>query len=102
MVNVKKRWQIWIPLAIGLLDLAWAYSALNVPQGSNAASSVSMINATVWIFLHVPAALLNSMFFEKGPQMTQAELILLGALGALQMAALGFWLGKYLEKKRKA
>jgi hypothetical protein len=65
-----------------------------------------MLNSTIWIFLHVPAVMLGSLPFENSASqaaaMSRPELMLIGFLGAAQMAALAWWILRYLEKKKNS
>lgn len=103
MIQKPSRLRLWIALAFTLCDLIWAFSALNFRAGANAASTVSAINSAVWIFMHLPAVYLAGLPFSKdsGAAVSMAEVMTIGSLGVLQMAALGYWLGRFFDRKQK-
>lgn len=102
---VLQRWSFRFALGLAVLDALWAYSALVAVSGpTNPGASVSMINPMIWIFMHFPAAWLASLPFgpqpPSGAPLPVGELWLLAGLGVAQMAALGWWLGRRLDRKR--
>ncbi len=103
MKDPKIAWRLRLPLVFGSADLAWSFSALRPVQSTNAAASVGMINSVIWIFLHLPAALLGSLPFgspgSPGLALPMEEILLLGVLGILQMAAIGWGIGLWLDKR---
>ena len=88
-----------------IADLCWSFSALRPDQGSNAAASVGMINSVIWIFLHLPAALLASLAFggqSKGETaLPTSEIVAMAALGMVQMSLLGLVLGWWMDRRTK-
>ena len=105
MSDIQRSWRLKLPLIFVAADLLWAYSALKVQSGLNAAATVSAINSSIWIFLHLPAAILGGLPFHDSAgtntALAPAELILIGSLGILQTAIVSFGLGHILDKKRK-
>ena len=93
-----------LPLIFGLADALWAFSALKAAPVSNGADSVGLINAVVWIFLHLPAAWLGSLPFKNqgaaAGVFPPGQLALIGSLGVLQMAAIAYGIGFWLDKKK--
>jgi hypothetical protein len=101
---ITQRWSLRLSLAFAALDAFWAYSALVAAEGpTNPGASVSVINPVIWIFMHFPAAWLASLPFGSQPPagqpMPSGELWLLAGLGVAQMAALGWWLGRRLDRR---
>jgi hypothetical protein len=103
----QKRLRLWLPLGLALADLAWACSALSSRPEANPASSVEAINSAVWIFLHLPAALLGSLPFDaaaakSGVPLPQLECALIAILGAVQTAGLVLLALIFFSRKKKA
>ena len=105
MNEANRKWRLRLPVLFGLADLAWAASALRPSAAANEAASVGMINSVIWIFLHLPAALLGSLPFGQGPTASAAlpgsELALIGVLGVAQTCALAWLIGRFIDRKRK-
>ena len=106
-INMSENRAIWslrLPLLAALADLAWAFNALQSAPAANGADSVGMINAVVWIFLHLPAAYREACPFKAcqpgAGAFPPGQLLLIGALGILQMAAIAWAIGLWLDKKR--
>ena len=102
MSFTPKSWSARLALAVGLFDAFWAFVALT-SQATPGASTVQMSNLVVWIFLHLPAALLGSLPFSAGsPDMPlpATELLLIGILGIAQMAFLGWLWGRSIDKDK--
>jgi hypothetical protein len=101
-MSLKASWRLRLCFIFVLLELVWAFSALSVGRGANQASTVQMSGVLVWIFLHLPAALLGSWpFGNTDGALPAAELWLMGAFGVLQSAGLGWWLGWRMDRKRE-
>ncbi len=103
--SILRLWSLRLGLAVAVLDFAWARSMLSLVQDSNPASTVRLTGAVVWIFLHLPAALLAGLPFQAPASPSEplppAELGLMALLGAAQMGALAWWLGRRLDKDPK-
>ncbi len=98
-------YQRWLPALLACLDGAWALSALATSAPAKLTSTVSMINPVVWIFLHLPAALLGSLPWQHLPQdapLPAAQLWLIGALGMAQTAALAWWWAGHMDRRGRA
>ncbi|MES2200970.1 MAG: hypothetical protein V4498_01830 [candidate division FCPU426 bacterium] len=98
-------WRLRLALSFGLFDALWAADALRLSASTQDASTVRMINVVVWIFLNLPAALLASIPFggmtsENAP-VPSTQLILMGALGAIQFFLMGWLLGRWMDKLAK-
>ncbi len=96
------RWRLGLGLA--MLDGLWAFSALSTERAAHPVSNVEMVQPILWIFAHLPAVALGSIFI-KLPQAADAALPstaiwIFGLLGALQFALLGFVLGWWLDRRK--
>jgi hypothetical protein len=103
MLQKLSLWRWRLGLALGLLDSIWSASALSLGRNLNEGSTVQLSGLMVWIFLHLPAALLASWPFGQasGP-LPFGELLLMGFLGCLQLIAIGAWLGWRMDRRREA
>jgi hypothetical protein len=79
-----KPWQ-WASL-ITLFDLGWCLQAFS-QQPSHASSTVSVASLVLWIYLHLPAALLASLLLKPWGLFEQA------AASALPLWALALFAG---------
>jgi len=104
---MKRLPRLFVLLLAGL-DALWAWQALGSvrPYG---ASNVNMVNLILWSFFHLPAAALGSWLLSALGAMPadpsalgRGGLALLGGLGVVQAAGLG-WLGaRWWERRREA
>ena len=96
------RWRLGLGLAG--LDSLWAWVALSTERQAHAVSNVEMLQPILWIFIHLPAVALGSLFVKLPPApeaaMPPAALWIFGFLGTLQAAALGLLLGWWMDKRK--
>ena len=92
---------LWFALAAVLLDGLWALYVLREPDLSRQTATVEMAGTTVWIFLHLPAALLASLPYLSLPAeapVPRSEFLVMGLLGLAWSGglawALGWWMGR--------
>jgi hypothetical protein len=101
-MTLFKFWRWRLGLGAAALDGIWSLSALSSIHTLAGASTVQLSGLMVWIFLHLPAALLGSLPFshaDPSQPLSSAELSLMGLLAAAQAFALGYALGWRKDKK---
>lgn len=104
-----QRWSLRLGALAGLLDALWSSQALQIERYTNTASNVEVSGLIVWIYLHLPAALLASWSAEllslnpvdPSAPFPPSVLLLLGVLGAAQAVLIGAGLGTLLDRRAR-
>ena len=96
-----------LAVLITLFDLVWCLQALS-QRPSHATSTVSVASLVLWIYLHLPAALLASLLLkpwislEGGPSaaLPWGALAIFAVLGLLQTYGLAYGLARWRQGRR--